>query len=202
LKVNQFLKVEPPPDDYLMKLQKQLTSFQKILDSGDLSINKSVENEEITLITKALHETNIEEPIERGVAALIAFHGHNAPEPVEDLIEEEVEGALTIFSALRVTANSQPILVADKVTFAESLLPINETRNQMMTIERLAGAKDKYAGTVANELIKDFQMATSYPPEERDAIDPQNLTDIVRALSTKIATEREKAIKKSQEELT
>lgn len=202
LKVNQFLKVEPPPDDYLMKLQKQLTSFQKILDSGDLSINKSVENEEITLITKALHETNIEEPIERGVAALIAFHGHNAPEPVEDLIEEEVEGALTIFSALRVTANSQPILVADKVTFAESLLPINETRNQMMTIERLAGAKDKYAGTVANELIKDFQMATSYPPEERDAIEPQNLTDIVRALSTKIATEREKAIKKSQEELT
>lgn len=201
LKVNQFLKVEPPPDDYLMKLQKQLASFQKILDSGDLSINKVVENEEITLITKVLHETNIEEPIERGVAALIAFHGYNAPEPVEDLIEEEVEGALTIFSGLRMTSNSPPILVADKDTFAESLLPINETRNQMMMIERLAGAKDKYSGTVANELIKDFQMATSYPPEERDAIDSQELTDIVKTLSEKIALEREKANKKIEDEL-
>ncbi|MBL7479607.1 TraM recognition domain-containing protein [Legionella bononiensis] len=202
LKINQFLKVEPPPDDYLMKLQKQLSSFQQILDSGDLSINKDVENEEITLITKALRESNIEEPIERGVAALIAFHGHNEPEPVEDIIEEEVEGALTIFSTLRINSNAPPILASDKAAFSESLLPINETRNQMMMIERLAGAKDKYAGTVANELIKDFQLATSYPPEERDVIDPQELTDVVKSLSSRIALEREKAIKKSEEELS
>ncbi len=201
LKINQFLKVEPPPDDYMMKLQKQLTSFQKILDSGDLSINKAVETEEITLITKALREANIQEPIERGVAALIAFHGHNAPEPVEDLVEEEVEGALTIFSALRITPTSPPILATDKAAFAEALLPINETRNQMMMIERLAGAKDKYAGTVANELIKDFQMATSYPPEDRDIIDAHELTEVVKGLSSKIASEREKANKKSEEEL-
>jgi intracellular multiplication protein IcmO len=201
LKVNQFLKVEPPPDEYLKKLQKQLVSFQKILDSGDLSIDKPVESEEITLITKVLRESNIEEPIERGVAALIAFHGYNAPEPVEDLIEEEVEGALTIFSALHITPNSLPILATDKAAFSESLLPINETRNQMMMIERLSGAKDKYSGTVANELIKDFQMATSYPPEERDVIDSQNLTDIVKNLAEKIVSERMKANKKSEEEL-
>ncbi len=58
LKINQFFKVEPPPDDYLMKLQKQLVSFQQILNSGDLSINKMVENEEITAITKALRESD------------------------------------------------------------------------------------------------------------------------------------------------
>lgn len=202
LKINQFLKVEPPPDDYLMKLQKQLASFQTILDSGDLSINQVVETEEITLITKLLRESAIEEPIERGVSALIAFHTSNEPEPVEDLIEEEVEGALTIFSVLRVNPNDPPILVSDKTAFADSLLPINETRNQMMNIERLAGAKDKYAGTVANELIKDFQLATSYPPEERDFIDPYTLTDIVRDLGGKLASEREKANKKSEDELS
>lgn len=201
LKINQFLKVEPPADDYLMKLQKQLTSFQAILNSGDLTINKTVENEEITLISKLLRESAIDEPIERGVAALIAFHSHNEPEPVEDLVEEEVEGALTIFSPLRVNAGAPPVLVSDKETFSESLLPINETRNQMMMIERLAGAKDKYAGTVANELIKDFQLATSYPPDERDEIDPYSLTNLVKELSEKIVSERDKANQKSEEEL-
>jgi intracellular multiplication protein IcmO len=201
LKINQFLKVEPPPDDYLVKLQKQLTSFQKILDSGDLSIDKPVENEEITLISSLLRESTIAEPIERGVSALIAFHGQNEPEPVEELIEEEVEGALTIFSPLKVKVGEPPILVSDKAAFSESLLPINETRNQMMNIERLAGAKDKYAGTVANELIKDFQLATSYPPEERDDIDPYSLTDIVKSLAERFATEREKANKKNEDEL-
>lgn len=201
LKINQFLKVEPPPDEYLVKLQKQLSSFQKILESGNLSINKVVENEEITQIAKALKESPIEEPIERGVAALIAFHGYNEPEPVEDIIEEEVEGALTIFSTLRINANSPPILVADKERFSESLLPINETRNQLMMIERLSGAKDKYAGTVANELIKDFQLATSYPPEELDMIDSSELNSVVKTLSARLIEEREKAKKKSEDEL-
>ena len=198
LKVNQFLKVEPPPDVYLKKLQRQLTSFQEILATGELSIDKHVETEEITLIAHALQNSTIEEPIERGVAALISFHSHNEPEPVEELIEEEVEGALTIFSALCFNVGSPPILAADKAMFAESLLPINETRNQMMMIERLAGAKDKYAGTVANELIKDFQLSTSYPPEERDVILSDELTDIVRTLAAKIASEREKAEQKTE----
>ncbi len=198
LKINQFLKVEPPPDDYLMKLQKQLTSFQQILATGELSIDKQVETEEISIIAKALHDSSIEEPIERGIAALISFHSHNEPEPVEALIEEEVEGALTIFSSLRINNNAPPILAVDKVIFSESLLPINETRNQLMMIERLAGAKDKYAGTVANELIKDFQLSTSYPPEERDVIPPEDLTEIVSSLSSKIASEREKANQKTE----
>jgi intracellular multiplication protein IcmO len=201
LKVNQFMKVEPPPDEYLMKLQKQLGSFQKILDSGELSVEQTVETEEITVITKALRESNIEEPIERAVAALIAFHSHNEPEAVEEIIEEEVVGKLTIFSPLRAGKNTLPLLVADKAVFSESLLPINETRNQMMSIERLAGAKDKYAGTVANELIKDFQLSTSYPPDERDAIDPHDLSEVIRSLSIKIQTERENAQKKSEGEL-
>jgi intracellular multiplication protein IcmO len=200
LKINQFLKVEPPPDDYLMKLKKQLASFQGILDSGNLTINKTADSEEITLITNLLRESTITEPIERGVAALVAFHSHNEPEPVEELIEEEVEGALTIFSPLREDSDAPPILVSDKQAFSESLLPINETRNQMMAIERLAGAKDKYAGNIANELIKDFQVATSYPPEERDEIEPDLLTELVKGLSEKIVSEREKANKESQEE--
>jgi intracellular multiplication protein IcmO len=190
LKINQFLKVEPPPDEYIVKLQKQLGDFQKILDTGDLSINVQVETEEITAIAKALKDANIEEPIERGVAALIAYHGLNEPEPVEEIIEEEVEGALTIFSKLRLDPNAPPLLVADKEAFSESLLPINETRNQMMNIERLSGAKDKYAGTVANELIKDFQVATTYPPEERDMIDSHELAQVAKDLCDAFVEER------------
>ena len=68
LKVNQLLKVEPPPDDYLVKLQKQLASFQKILETGELSIDKVVETEEITIIAQALRDSKIEEPIELTLA--------------------------------------------------------------------------------------------------------------------------------------
>lgn len=200
LKINQFLKVEPPPDDYLAKLQQQLLGFQKVLESGDLSIEKVIDNEDITLITKALHESNVTEPIERGVAALLAYHGINEPEPVEELVEEEEEGVLTIFSRLRQSKGSLPLLAKDVEQFSLSLLPINETRDYMSNIERYTGAKDKYAGTVANELIKDFQMATSYPPQERDEVTAEYIAEITNELAEKLVIEREKAKASAAEE--
>jgi intracellular multiplication protein IcmO len=192
LKLNQFLKVEPPPDEYLAKLQKQLIDFQTVLDANDLTISKLDENEEISLISKALHESNITEPIERGVAALLAFHNHNEPEKIAEIIEEEESGVLTIFTKLRYPVDAPPLLVKDIARFSEPLLPINEVRDYMMAIERLNGDKDKLAGNIANELIKDFQMATSYPPQERDQISSVELTTMVQALSDNIRIEREK----------
>lgn len=198
LKLNQFLKVGSPPDDYLVKLQKQLVGFKIILESSDISIKKDVENEEITLISNALHGANVDEPIERGVAALLAFHQHNEPEAVAELVEDVNIGSMTIFTKLHYPDNSPLLLVKDIPLFSEPLLDINETRNFMMNIERLSGEKDKLAGSVANELIKDFQMATGYPPEERDQISGDNLTELVRALSKKIINERDKAQTTSQ----
>nr|MBA2651237.1 TraM recognition domain-containing protein [Tatlockia sp.] len=199
LKLNQFLKVEPPPDDYLNKLHKQLAGFQKVLESGDISIEKEVDTEEINLITAALHESKVTEPIERGVAALLAYHSHNEPEPLEELVEEEEVGALTIFSKLRHSTDDLPLLVKDIEQFSQALLSINDTRNDLTNIERLSGAKDKYAGTVGNELIKDFQMATSYPPQERELTTPEELTLMAVELSNKIESEREKAKAKAEE---
>lgn len=199
IKLNQFLKVEPPPDDYLIKLQKQLANFQKVLASNDLSISKAMDNEEITLITKSLHESTIEEPIEKGVAALLAFHNYNAPAPVEELVEEEEEGFLTIFTKLKQPKDGLALLVKDVAQFSQPLLSINEVRDSLTAIERASGAKDKYAGTVANELIKDFQSATHYPPLERDEVSASTLAELTNTLCDKIISERERVGDKTEE---
>ncbi|KTD21067.1 TraM recognition domain-containing protein [Legionella londiniensis] len=196
LKLNQFLKVESPPDDYLAKLQNQLSGFQQVLKSGDITIAPDA-NEEITLITKVLRESDAKDPIERGVAALLAFHSHNEPEKVEELLVEEPEGTITIFTSLRHPEDAPPLLVENKDKFSEPLLAINESRDYLMAIERLSGEKDKLAGSIANELIRDFQSATTYPPEERDEISADELAQLVEGLSDKISREREKAKEKN-----
>ena len=192
LKLNQFLKVEPPSDDYLNKLQKQLLSFKKVLSSNDLSIIKEVPNEDIALITETLRASTVTEPIERSVSALLAFHNHNEPEPVAELVEEVEIGTLTIFAMLHHPKTAPPLLVSDVASFSEPLLDINTTRNALMNVERLSGEKDKIAGTIANELIKDFQMATHYPPDVRDEVTLDELTMIVQSISTKLIEARHK----------
>ena len=197
LKLNQFLKVEPPPDEYLIKLQTQMSGFQRILDTQDFNLGPAAASEELALICESLQASTIDAPIERGVAALLAFHGHNEPEAVEDIIEPTILGTMTIFTPLQYPPGSPALHVTDVARFSESLLPINETRNYMMNIERLSGEKDSLSGNIANELIKDFQAATRYPPDERGGLSAEDLTGQVLVLSEKIRRERE-AVKRNK----
>ncbi len=190
LKINQFLKVEAPPDEYIEKLQKQLKNFQKVIDTGDIKLSQPIENEEIRLIQEAMHQAEGKNLIEKAVSALLAFQSHNEPEPVEELVDEVVEGQLTIFTPLNQPENAPSLLASDIKAFSEPLLEINQTRDMLLAIERLSGAKDKHAGAVANEMIKDFQIATEYPPEIKDDISSTELAELTRALCERINDSR------------
>lgn len=191
LKINQFLKVEPPSDEHLAKLQTQLSRFQEIINGGDISINVPVETEEITLITQAFRNSNASDPIERGVNALLTFHGNDEPEPAEELVDSVEQGTLTIFTPLSYHSEI-PIFEKDVTTFSMPLLPINEMRNSLAVIERNYGIKDKQAMTTANDLIKDFKIATYYPPVVKDDISGSDLAKLIEQLSQTIELERQK----------
>jgi intracellular multiplication protein IcmO len=193
LKLNQFLKVEPPSDQYMAKLQTQLTQFNRVVESGDFAITQNVASEEITLIEKLYHESTVEDPIERGVSVLLAFQSFNEPEKVEALVDEVEAGNLTIFTKLSYPEDALPLLVENVEQFSAPLLDINVTRNDMMQIENLMGEKDKLAGSIANELIHDMQLSTGYPPAERDYIGAGELTELVNTLSRRIVEQREHA---------
>ena len=194
LKVNQFLKIEPPPDVYLKKLMHQAKSFQAILEGGDLTIQASLKDDEVPQIAQFLRETEASNLMERGVSALLAFHKRNEPEEVEALFDETPADNLTIFSELRESPeDTPPILVPDVETFSKPLLPIQEARDYLISIGRLCGEKDKLAGAVANEIVKDLQMATAYPPEHRVMMEVDVLTDSIKTLVRRIHEAREAA---------
>ncbi|WP_367606365.1 TraM recognition domain-containing protein [Legionella sp. W05-934-2] len=190
LKLNQFLKVESPPDEYIFRLQKQLQGFQAILDSGDISIRDQVENEEISLITQTLHDEKAEDNIERAVNALIAYHNFNEPEPVEEVVSEVDEGYMTLFTPLPDNDLYTPLLVDNPDRFKLPILDIGLTRDTLSKVEVCSGSKDKYAGTVANEVIKDLQVATTYPPEVRDDISASDVAEVVKELVDAIVNKR------------
>jgi intracellular multiplication protein IcmO len=200
LKLNQFLKVEPPPDVYLVKLQKQLEKFKAVLATDDLFMQSNTPNDEIMRITSLLSDSAIADPIERSVAALLAFYRQNQPEEVEELLEETMVGSITIFSALQYPAGLPRLRVVDKKAFELPLLAINETRNALMTVEQLSGEKEKIAGTIANEIIKDLQIATSYPPEDRELVDVAALNDAVQQINKAIIRLRAETKSKSLED--
>lgn len=193
LKVNQFLKLEPPPDEYLEKLQKQLKGFQAVLAELEPGITVEVSGETIQTVSQLLKKSDVTEPIERGVSVLLAFHKQNEPEEVEELVEEVIAGEITIFAKLQQPPGSLPLLAKDVARFSEPLLPINETRNSIIAIERFSGEKATLAGNIANEIIKDFQTATHYPPADRTMVSEEQLIETTHLLIEKIKRERKRA---------
>lgn len=194
LKVNQMLKIEAPSDVYLKKLQSQLSNFQRVISSGDLEITSEVGAQDIDFVANALKSSEATDPIEKGVEALIAYHKHiEEPEIIEEVIEEEIEDdELNIFARLRQPADLPPLLIKDVDDFSMALLNANVTRSKASMIERLSGKQDKYAGSIAKEIVKDLQMATVYPPDTIDRVDVSDLCSMVNDLSSSIVQAREK----------
>ena len=201
LKVNQFLKVEPPSDAYLAKLQQQTKLFQSVVEGGDLTIRMTAkEDDEIPQVANLLREAKDSDPMERGIAALLAFHKRNEPEEVEALFDETPLTNITIFSELReLPEGTPPLLVPDVAAFSAPLLSIQEVRDYLISIGRLSGEKDKLAGAVANEIIKDLQMATNYPPEQHTPVDIAETIDSVKTLVQRIDEARKEAAKKEKD---
>ena len=190
LKINQFLKVDTPPDAFMDSFEERMDRFNTLLESGDIAIERDMESEEINVVRTALHENEFMDPIERGVAALMAYHTHSEPEEFEELIEEESEEELNIFTRLRVANDMPPPMTDDYESFSLPLLNKTPTRTEIATIEKITGKQDKLANNIAQEIIKDMQLATHYPPETLDEISAGELADATNHLISEIQQAR------------
>ncbi|GAB4392280.1 MAG: type IVB secretion system protein IcmO/DotL [Gammaproteobacteria bacterium] len=196
MRINQFVKVEPPPTRMLIEIENQLAKFQDMVKSGDYSYETPGSNEDIEFITHALREQQNVEPIERGVNTLIAFHDrtHETVEEITEVVEELSQDELNIFTTLRLPNDlRQVIITSDLEQFSTPLLSRTNTRTYINNMERISGRTERHATSIANEIIKDMEVATMYPPEHRDNITTSELVGVTHDVIARIQNARQKA---------
>jgi intracellular multiplication protein IcmO len=198
LKLNQFIKVEPPSDDFLRAFIKKMQHFKDILDSGDILITEQpTETEDIDFLADSLQKNEHLGSIQGSVAALLAFHVRSEPEVVEELLEEAVDDSqkdeLDIFASLHRSLDATPIVSKDIQAFSQPLLLMAPTRMNMAAVERMSGKQDKHSHNIAVEIVKDMKLATKYPPDVIDTIVPSELSGLVDELIGIIQVARAKA---------
>lgn len=167
MRLNQFLKVDVPPDEEIYNLARGFDQFQKLSTQGPTPIDESTLSTDLEAIIDKMHEDVTPFAIERGVSALLNFHDRDIPERVEEDVESEMQGdELNLFTRLRTDHSRDELILCDDFAgFSEPLLERGPTREQTEYLERLSGKSDKESITVANDIIKDMQLATHYPPQ-------------------------------------
>lgn len=152
-------------------------------------------NEDINIIAKDLLDITIEDPIERGITALLAYYNrtHATTLPIVEDTEEDLT-KLNIFTKLRILENDQHLIITDDMErFSLPLLNRAKTHEVVAALERISGKIDKYAVNIADEIIRDIETATFYPPAVHEMLSADQLVSAINDLSHAIITERNKA---------
>lgn len=165
LRLNVFLKVDKPDIKKLVSYEKRLARFEEAVKSFEEQSSLTIDNEEIAILSEHMNKDPAVGGIERGVAALIAFHDsmiqQQTPEESHEAQEE-----LNLFTNMRLGDREvNQILTSDWQAFSTALINKLQTKEQIEYIERVSGKSGRHSINIAEEIIKDMQMATHYPPK-------------------------------------
>ena len=197
IRINQFLKVEPPPDRLLIDLEDRIERFKEALSKNQEAIFEGVkeEGEEIQIITNAITSESETNAIERGLTALLAFHNrHEVKEQVQEVEEEIAEDRLNIFSKVILSEGVKKLVGATAlVEFSAPLISKSLVKDRVGLLERLMGRVASQATPMTAEMIKDMGLATDYPPPVENIFLPSEeviaianeVCDYVTSLGTK-----------------
>ncbi|HEX4044924.1 MAG TPA: TraM recognition domain-containing protein [Gammaproteobacteria bacterium] len=168
IRINQFLKVEPPAGRLLIDLEERLDRFREVLTKEGEFAPPQEESEEVQIISDAIVADPGANSIERALSALLAFHNRHGVMDSSVMKEEEVsadEGRLNIFS--KVILGELEKKLVDPTKFSAFSMPlVNKSfaRDKIELLERLMGRAGSQAGPMASEIIKDMALSTDYPP--------------------------------------
>lgn len=196
MRINQFLKVEPPIGRLLIDLENRLEQFSEILASEETLEFSGDESEEIQIISSEMNKNPETNSIERGVAALLAFHNRNAADTSmqEEVVEEEVDtGRIHIFNRVFLGEDVKSLVGPQNIDrFSAPLINKSFVKDKVELLERVLGRSGSQANTITNEIIKDMLNATDYPPDveglflpiEEVTVAAQQLAEYVASLQT------------------
>lgn len=169
MRLNHFLKVEPPMGRTLIDMDNRLVQFMQVLDTGDVHLASDVheEIEEVQIIANVMGDHTQENPIERGVSALLAFHNRSSALEQEPMVEEvqDETGRFNVFSKVRLDDMVTGIVGSDIERFNLPLINKAMIKDKVELLERVLGKTSSQASAVTSEILKDMLVATDYPPE-------------------------------------
>lgn len=171
MRINHFLKVEPPIGRVLLDLESRIEQFTQIMDTEPNVLDEQAveESEEISIIAQEMNNKPDANPIERGVSALLAFHNRQNAAPAEMPVMEEEEidkSRINIFAThVELPAHVNQLMGKSQFEkFKEPLLQKAYLKDKIELLERVTGRTSAQANTITSEIMKDILIATDYPP--------------------------------------
>lgn len=183
MRLNQYLKVEPPSEPKLVDIDKRLKRFQQVFSTPFYEFPEPFQSEDIKTLTNTLQGAIDLKPFERGIAALITLLENEVQKQRDLSVPYEapgVEDEMSAFTKIFVTPMVMRMIGEENQDlFSLPLIRRGSTLEEMKHIERLGGKSEQEALKIAGSVITDIESGTRFPPHvELDYSRDEMLNDI------------------------
>jgi hypothetical protein len=174
IRVNEFLKVEPPEKNDLLEIQSGVKDLmERVLDQRyQKEIERNVQPmQEIGAIRKWLDDNKNKSGYEQAITVLAEYSKMaevNTRAFSSELDKQPSPVGMDIFNEEEGDAGSEDPAFLDR----------DDVRRQAMAVETLMGANREVAETTANDIINDMRVATAYGPDDA----PEEMEDVSQVL--------------------
>lgn len=169
MRLNQFLKIEPPSDEELNGMSKRFKRFTEVFSVPNYQFPLPTENHDVQTLVQAFQGAVHLKPFERGIAALISLleqevqKQKNLNIPSED---DSPNQEMSAFTKIMVTPMVLRMIGEEnQELFSLPLVRRNTTFEEIKYIERLGGKSEQEAIKITESIVKDVENATRFPPE-------------------------------------
>jgi intracellular multiplication protein IcmO len=188
MRLNHQLRVDAPLASLLAEFERRGESFRQALLTGDQIGERVAFNEELQIIIDTFARQELAfEPLADSIIG--SYIEENTPEISEPELDEEFpDDELNIFTPYRHVDPSIAKLVGNKLAeFSNPILRRTDIRGKIELVEKISGRSSKQASAIADDLLRDMQTGTYYPPLALSQPDLSELIQQVQGMVTKTA---------------
>jgi intracellular multiplication protein IcmO len=198
MRLNQFLKVAPPPLKKLVGIEQGAIKFKQLAQLDTLYTQPPTDNEEIATVINLINQAAVDDSFSKVAQSVLKelYNKQNKTQAAVFDVTKAFKEPLNIFLAYN-SANKANIqlIVKDAADFCKPLLNYNKTVEFLEFTERLTGKSARNANAVSNELMKDLRFNTQYPPTDYPAEETPALIHMINDFCQKVdRVRKEKSI--------
>lgn len=163
MRLNQFLKIELPKDNDLYSLVKGIEDFEALSKNSQATKLTASHSQHVQSLVEIINKQT-GTPIDKGLNGFIAYYEHQQNASHEGNIDNE--GALDDSGANIFNRLTVPEDLTDKIIMKRfpknGLLQRKSLNSGLHYLLRLMSVDDSEAATIAEDVVKDITMTTTY----------------------------------------
>ncbi len=182
LQLNQFLKVETPPDEILIQISKQIDAFKNVVENPNFNKVQIKEDPELNFVFTSINQGQPKDYLNNAARAVYDLYLHHSAQD-EALFEQELptvdlNGAIDIFTGKSLDLFDDPLklLEVDPILINPIINKSSMLKN-MTLLEHVCGRPKKEGHEITVQQINEISKATTYPPHERALPSKQQILD-------------------------